>query len=114
MKFWIASVGPSTPNADNPYPFNDVPLASTYYVEDGAYLRINNITLGFTIPNLYKKIDKFRIYATAVNPFVFTDFTGFSPEISGNNNANPMGSAGIELDAYPTNRTIFMGLNVSF
>ena len=39
--FWT----PSTPNAENPKPFNDVPIASTYYVEDGAFLRVNNITL---------------------------------------------------------------------
>ncbi len=108
--FWT----PSTPNAENPYPFNEVPIASSYYVEDGDYLRINNITLGYSIPNMYKKIDKFRIYVTAVNPFIFTDFTGFSPEISGNNNANPMGSAGIELDAYPSNRSFIIGLNLLF
>ncbi|MEY2630283.1 MAG: hypothetical protein RLZZ469_1180, partial [Bacteroidota bacterium] len=108
--FWT----PSNPNAANPRPFNEVPRSSTYYIEDGSYLRINNITLGYTFPKFFDQIDKVRLYATAINPFIFTKFSGYSPELSGNNNADPLGSAGIELDAYPTNRTFLLGLNVSF
>lgn len=108
--FW----SPSTPNGTNPAPFNEVPVASTYYIEDGSYLRINNITLGYTLPKFFEKIDKVRIYATAINPFMFTKYSGYSPEVSGSNNADPLGSAGIELDAYPTNKTFLFGLNVSF
>lgn len=108
--FWI----PSNQNATNPRPFNAVPKASTYYIESGDYLRINNITLGYTLPTIFDKINKVRVYATAINPFMFTKFSGYSPEIAGNNNADPLGSAGIELDAYPTNKTFLIGLNVSF
>lgn len=108
--FWT----PSNPNAANPRPFNEVPRSSTYYIEDGSYLRINNITLGYTFPKFLDQIDKVRLYATAINPFIFTKFSGYSPELSGNNNADPLGSAGIELDAYPTNKTFLLGLNVSF
>lgn len=107
--FWT----PSTPNAANPKPFNDRPLASTYYIEKGDYLRINNITLGYTLPQVFKGINKMRFYVTATNPFLFTKFSGFSPEISGSDNGNPLGTAGIELDAYPTNKTFLFGLNVS-
>jgi TonB-linked SusC/RagA family outer membrane protein len=108
--FWT----PSNPNAANPRPFNEVPRSSTYYIEDGSYLRINNITLGYTFPKFLDQINKVRLYVTAINPFIFTKFSGYSPELSGNNNADPLGSAGIELDAYPTNKTFLMGLNVSF
>jgi len=108
--FWT----PSTPNAPNPKPFNEVPVASTYYIEDGAFFRINNITVGYTLPEFFEKIDKVRFYVTATNPFVFTKFTGYSPEIAGTDNANPLRNAGIELDAYPTNKTFLLGLNVSF
>ncbi|MEO5775494.1 MAG: SusC/RagA family TonB-linked outer membrane protein [Flavobacterium sp.] len=108
--FWT----PSTPNGSNPAPFNEVPRPSTYYIEDGSYLRINNITLGYTLPKFYEKIDKIRMYVTAVNPFIFTKYSGYSPEISGSDNANPLEGAGIELDAYPTNKTFLFGLNVSF
>ncbi|MEK8179792.1 SusC/RagA family TonB-linked outer membrane protein [Flavobacterium buctense] len=110
--FWTP--GNPNPNAANPAPFNIVPRSSTYYIEDGAYLRINNITLGYTFPKFFGQIDKVRLYATAINPFIFTKYSGYSPELSGNNNADPLGSAGIELDAYPTNKTFLLGLNVSF
>ncbi len=108
--FWTTS----NPNALNPKPFNAVPRPSTYYIEDGSYLRINNITLGYTVAKMINTIDKIRIYATATNPFIFTNYSGFSPEISGGDNGNPLQGAGIELDAYPTNKTILFGLNVSF
>ncbi|MFN3968821.1 SusC/RagA family TonB-linked outer membrane protein [Flavobacterium sp.] len=107
--FWT----PSTPNATNPKPYNEIPRPSTYFLEDGSFLRINNITIGYTIPNFYNKIERVRIYITAVNPFVFTKYTGYSPEVVGGDNANPLGGAGIELDAYPTNKTFLFGLNMS-
>jgi len=108
--FWI----PSNPNAVNPSPFNLVPLSSSYYIEDGAYLRVNNVTVGYTLPKFFNKVQKLRLYVTATNPLIFTKYSGYSPEISGNNNASPLGSAGIELDAYPTNKTFLIGLNASF
>ena len=104
--FWL----PSNTNASNPKPFNDVPVASTYYIEDGSFFRINNMTVGYTFKNYYDKIDKVRVFVTALNPFMFTKYTGYSPEITG----DPLGGAGIELDAYPTNRTFLIGLNASF
>ena len=107
--FWT----PSTPNAINPKPANEVPKASTYYVEDGSFLRINNITVGYTIPKVTNYIESIRFYFTAINPFIFTKYSGYSPEIVGNDNSNPLGTAGIELDAYPTNKTLLFGLNVN-
>jgi TonB-linked SusC/RagA family outer membrane protein len=106
--FWL----PGDPVAANPKPSNEIPRASTYYIEDGAFLRINNITLGYTLPKFFEKIDKIRIYVTAVNPFLFTKYTGYSPEIVGDNGANPLGTAGVELDAYPTNKTFLFGVNI--
>lgn len=104
--FWT----PNNINASNPKPFNNVPRASTYYIEDGSYLRINNITVGYTFKDFYDKIAKVRLFVTALNPFIFTKYTGYSPEITG----DPLGGAGIELDAYPTNRTFLIGLNAAF
>lgn len=103
--FWT----PSNTNAANPKPFNDIPLASTFYLEDGAYWRINNITLGYNVPSFTDKIAKMRVYFTATNPFIFTKYSGYSPEITG----DPLGGAGIELDAYPTNKSFVFGLNLS-
>ena len=89
-----------------------MPRASTYYLEDGAFLRINNITLGYTLPPLIDRIERIRIYVTAVNPFLFTEYSGYSPEVVGGDNANPLGNAGVELDAYPTNKSFLFGLSV--
>lgn len=108
--FWT----PSNPNALNPKPSNEVPMASTYYIEDGSFFRINNITLGYTLPKMIDQIEKVRFYVTATNPFIFTNFSGYSPELSGNDGGNPLGTAGIELDAYPTNKTFLFGVNLSF
>ncbi|TDP59392.1 SusC/RagA family TonB-linked outer membrane protein [Flavobacterium dankookense] len=104
--FWL----PNNTNATNPKPFNSVPRASTYYIEDGDYFRINNITVGYTFKQFYDKIDKIRLFVTAINPFIITKYSGYSPEVTG----DPLGRAGIELDAYPTNRTFLIGLNASF
>ena len=108
--FWIPSA-PSQ-NAKNPRPFSDTPLASTYYIENGSFLRVNNITLGYTLPKITKYITKLRVFVTATNPFIFTNYTGFSPELSGSENGNPLTTAGIELDAYPTNRTLSVGISI--
>lgn len=105
--FWT----PSTPNAENPSPFDGIPRESTYFLEDGDYLRINNITVGYTLPKFSDYVEKVRIYATAINPFVFTKYSGFSPEVNGD--GSPLGSAGVELDSYPTNKTFLLGINVT-
>lgn len=110
VDFWL----PSNPRQDatNPRPFSDTPRPSTYYIESGAFLRINNITLGYTLPGGYKFVRKLRVFATASNPFIFTKYSGFSPELSGSDNGNPLTSAGIELDAYPTNRSFTFGISL--
>ncbi|VBB43783.1 TonB-linked outer membrane protein, SusC/RagA family [uncultured Paludibacter sp.] len=107
--FWTP--GNPSQTAKNPRPYSDTPWPSTYFVESGAYLRINNITLGYTLPKILKDIEQIRVFVTAVNPFIFTPYTGFSPELTGS--GSPLGSAGIELDAYPTNKSLTMGVNIN-
>lgn len=99
------------PSNTTPRAFNDVPLSSTYYLESGDFFRINNITLGYTLPEeISNKFGKIRVYASAKNPFIFQKFSGFTPELPG----DPLGGAGIELDAYPTLRSFYVGINASF
>lgn len=86
--------------------------ASNYYLENGSFFRINNITLGYTVNNLVFDQSKLRFYATAQNPFVFTKYSGFSPEIS--SDGDPSGTAGIELSAYPTTQNFIIGVNIQF
>lgn len=106
--FWTTT----NTNAGNPAPFNSVPLSSNYYLESGAYFRVNNITLGYTLPKVSNTISTLRIYVSAINPFISQKFTGYSPEL--NNDGDPMGMQGIELDAYPTLSSFIIGANLKF
>ncbi|TDE50132.1 SusC/RagA family TonB-linked outer membrane protein [Flavobacterium sp. GT3P67] len=106
--FWTVN----NTTASNPGPFNQVPVASTYYLESGDFFRINNITLGYKIPLKGEFLNSCRIYVNAINPFITQKFSGFSPELNGN--GDPYGTQGIELDAYPTLRSVVIGANLKF
>jgi len=87
-------------------------LASKYFVESGSFIRINNLTVGYNLPSslLQKiKISSCRAFITTQNLFTLKKYSGFTPELPG----DPI-SSGIELSAYPTTRTVAMGLNVGF
>jgi TonB-linked SusC/RagA family outer membrane protein len=106
--FWT----PNNLTASNPAPFNQVPVASTYYLESGDFFRINNISLGYKIPLKEGFINSCRIYVNAINPFITQKFSGFSPELNGN--GDPYGTQGIEIDAYPSLRSFVIGANLNF
>jgi TonB-linked SusC/RagA family outer membrane protein len=87
--------------------------ASTYYVEPGSFLRVNNVTLAYTLPEslLHRvKISNAKIFVTGQNLYTLTKFSGFSPELSSDSPTD----SGIELNAYPTTRTVAAGINVTF
>ncbi len=91
---------------------NELP-ASSYFLEKGDFFRINNLTLGYTLPEgtLSKlKMQRVRIYVTAQNVATFTGYSGFTPEISGGGTT----AAGIEAAIYPTTRTFAFGVNIGF
>lgn len=88
-------------------------LFSDFYVEDGSYLRIQNVQVGYTIPNtiLEKlKLDRLRLYIAVNNLYTFTKYSGYNPDVS---NASPLG-AGVDLGQYPQTRTFTTGVNISF
>ena len=87
---------------------------SDYYIEDGSYLRLKNISLGYTLPEqIFSKvgIEKFRLFVSASNLFTLTDYSGLDPEIGANN--DPL-NIGIDQGFYPQARTILGGINVNF
>lgn len=90
------------------------PLHS-WAVEDGSFLRLNTLTLGYTIP---KKIagrlgmSNLRFYVTGYNLFVITNYTGFDPEVD--TRRNPPVTPGVDYSAYPKSRSFVGGLNVAF
>jgi hypothetical protein len=106
--FWTVN----NTSASTMAPFNQVPVASTYYLESGDFFRINNITLGYKLPIQSKLISACRLYVNMINPFIFQKFSGFSPELNGN--GDPYGTQGVELDAYPTLRSFVIGANLKF
>lgn len=114
--FWT----PTNTNAANPAPSTAIPIASTFFLEDGDYFRINNISVGYTIKNVVNNVKSIRLYVSAINPVVWTKYSGYSSELSGYNAAdataegNPYKLAGVELNSYPTLRTFLFGLNVNF
>ena len=87
-------------------------LASDYFVESGSFARINNLTVGYTFPKSFLQrmhMTGLRVFATTQNLFTLKKYSGFTAELPG----DPINS-GIELSAYPTTRTVAVGLNVGF
>jgi TonB-dependent starch-binding outer membrane protein SusC len=86
---------------------------SDLYIQDGAYLRINNVTLGYDLSKLVKAkaLNQCRLYASALNLFTFTKYNGMDPEIG---YGNASWSSGIDVGYYPRPRTFLVGLNVKF
>ncbi|MDQ6757629.1 MAG: SusC/RagA family TonB-linked outer membrane protein, partial [Bacteroidota bacterium] len=102
---WIQGSGNNT----HPRAFNGVPYPTDYFIESGSFARINNVTLGYTIQPKTNSahVGSVRIYASAQNPLILTKYTGFTPELPGNQN-----EAGIELNIYPISATYLLGVNV--
>jgi len=106
----------STSDATNPrYTFidaNNNTRVSDRYVEDGSFIKIKNLQLGYNFSSAALRkanISKLRIYAQARNAFTFTKYTGFDPEISGG-----IFDTGIDRGAYPQARSFAIGLDLKF
>ena len=87
---------------------------SSKFVEDGSYLRVKNISLGYTFPKTFVKrcgFDYLRMYINIQNPFTFTKYKGFDPEI-GAYNYNVL-TRGIDYARYPSQHIYTIGINVT-
>ena len=85
------------------------------YVEDGSYVRLKNITLGYSVPSsLINRIGltKIRAYVSGTNLITLTKYTGYDPEVSAYNGNDAQ--IGVDLSNYPTARTITFGIDVTF
>lgn len=110
---------PTNTDTNIPRPIADLSntnlLISSRYIEDGSYIRLQNLTLGYSLPSdiLNRlKMSRLRIYGSAQNLVTFTNYTGYDPEI-GAFNQSPL-LAGIDNGRYPSPRTFSIGLNVEF
>jgi len=89
-------------------------LFHSWAVEDGSFLRVNNITLGYTLPKQWVskvKIQNLRIYGTVNNVFTFTKYSGFDPEVD-TRRRTPM-TPGVDYSAFPRSRSVIFGLNLN-
>ena len=103
--------GPNTsndvPRAINGDPNNNLRV-STHYIEDGSYVRLKNLTFGYTLPrSVMNRITatQIRLYFTAQNLATLTKYTGYDPEVS---------ASGVDLGIYPQTRVFMGGLNIGF
>jgi len=88
---------------------------SDWAVEDGSFLRLNTLTLGYTLPKDLTKealISTCRLYATGYNVFCLTKYTGFDPEVDTRRNV-PY-TPGVDYASYPRSRQLVLGINVTF
>ncbi|HPT71857.1 MAG TPA: TonB-dependent receptor [Candidatus Cloacimonadota bacterium] len=86
---------------------------SDYFIQDGSFVRIRNVTIGYTLPSRWSQkisIQKLRIYVKADNLYTFTKYTGYSPEIG----SNDVMSNGVDQGIYPTTSVYSVGIDLNF
>ena len=87
---------------------------STWHLEDGSYLRLQNVTIGYTFPKKWTKklnLDKLRVYFSGNNLKTWTNYTGYNPEVS-LRNSNAL-SPGEDYGTYPLSKTFMIGINIT-
>ncbi|MEP2237767.1 MAG: TonB-dependent receptor, partial [Maribacter sp.] len=92
---------------------NNVRARSDYFLEDGSYYRLRNVTLGYSLDeNALKTLGmkKLRFYLSAMNPLTITDYTGFDPEVGGNG----LSTRGVDIGNYPVARRFLLGIQAKF
>lgn len=106
-------------NATLPLAYNEVGVTSTLGIEDGSYLRLNTLNLGYTLPKSLTskaRITNVRIYGSVYNLLTITGYSGLDPEVntdpSHNNATYP--TTGFDFGTYPRARSFVVGLNLSF
>ena len=88
---------------------------SSRFIEDGSFLRLSNLTFGYTInTKSIKWISKLRVYATGNNLLVLTNYKGFDPEINSDASSNGVPSLGVDYSSFPKSRTFTFGVNLQF
>lgn len=88
----------------------------SWAIEDGSFLRLNNVTLGYTLPkSMVKKwmIESLRFYVTGYNLYCWTNYSGPDPEVSTRDKNSPF-TPGVDFSAYPKAKTIVGGINITF
>ena len=96
-------------------PYSNKRIAQSWAIEDGSFLRLSSLTIGYTIPeHLTRKIrlTRVRVYATGTNLFCLTPYSGYDPEVD-TRRSTPL-TPGVDYSAFPKSRSWVFGLNLSF
>ena len=105
-----------TPNnpSDIPSGRDGTEFLSSQFIEDGSFVSLKNVVLGYTFKNVLNNIglSALRLYVNAENLFIITDYTGYDPESTASGNSDV--DLGIDLNAYPLSRSVFFGLRATF
>ncbi|WP_374164219.1 hypothetical protein [Arcticibacter sp. MXS-1] len=103
---------PTNPNNDytNGAQGGRIPV-SDRFVEDGSFIRLKNISLGYTLPRI-KGVSNARIYVSANNLLTITDYSGYDPEVNTFGGSNVL--VGVDNLVYPTAKTFLLGLQIGF
>jgi TonB-linked SusC/RagA family outer membrane protein len=103
----------------SPFSFGTaVPVFHSWAVEDGSFLRLNNLSLGYSLPKNVTTalhMTKVRVYATVYNAFIWTKYSGYDPEVSSTrSDGYSQLTPGVDYSAYPKSRNYTLGINVTF
>jgi TonB-linked SusC/RagA family outer membrane protein len=103
---------PENPDATIPRlsmkdPNNNWTRISDFFIEDGSFLRLKSVTLGYTLQNELLNRVKVRLYVTAQNLFTITDYSGMDPEVG-------IANYGVDTGMYPLSRVFLAGINLKF
>lgn len=106
-------------NAKYPLPYCENGIVSSLAIEDGSYLRLGTLTLGYSLPSqILRKFgcSKLRIYGSIYNLFTITGYSGLDPEVSANTSqgGSEYPTVGLDWGSYPRSRSFVVGLNLSF
>ena len=96
---------------------NDNDRLSTRYIEDGSYLRVKNITLGYSVPKQVIerwKIENLRVYMNIQNLYTFTKYSGYDPEVGASTKDSSGLTFGVDNGRYPSPMTCSFGVNLTF
>lgn len=101
--------------ATSPQAQGDPNSPSTKYLEKGDFLRMGNLTFGYTVNSLERfRIKSARFFVNASNLFIITSYSGSDPEVDTDKSLNGVPSAGMEYLSYPRDKSVSLGLNVTF
>lgn len=88
---------------------------SSRFIEDGSFLRLANLTVGYTFnTKSIKWLNKLRVYATGNNLLLITKYKGFDPEVNSDASSNNVPSLGVDYSSFPKSRTYTFGVNLQF